>query len=301
MPNDTTAIPSTAPQVEAYFEGVIDRNAQKKVAVAINVNFELKDGQKERGHSIPIHAIPLVRRMHPNGVVVVKSKWARNISRCAELTQEELKMELEGLVRSYGMKLPGQAASYLAEVYGATEVEQLKNLHSKMREVYHAWLKLEQVGLKRVKAKFPGENFTPYALTGIVGDVLTDEEMSALVDLIEPEREELDGIDLPELEAVSGITSEKDEDNTAADPVEDGVDAIDWLSNELETKLGLTQQESLSITAAVVEGDGADPSDAMLATIKQLLKKDGTLNAKQRERVIAIVRTYRTKSAAAPV
>lgn len=288
---------TTEPQVEAYFEGIIDRGSEKKVAVAVNVNFELKDGQKERGHAIPIHVIPLMRRMHPNGVVTVKAKWARNISRCVELTQSELKTELEGLTRSYGQKLPGQAASYLAEVYGATEAEQLKNLHAKMREVYFGWIKLEAKALERVKEKFKGVTFSPYALHGVTGDVLTDEEVAELVHIIEPEEEKLEEIQLPELDQITkpSLSEGGDEDGDLANTDED---ATQWLTAELVTRLKLTESEAITLTAMVIEYGDKDLEPERLATVKGMQKADGTLHGKKGEQFAILVASYRKKLAA---
>lgn len=294
-PNDTAPTTTPEPQIEAYFEGVVDRGSQKKVAVAVNVNFELKDGQKERGHSIPIHVIPLIRRMHPNGVVIVKAKWARNIPRTVELTQEELKSELEGLARSYGQKMPGQMASYLAEVYGATEVDQIKNLHAKMGQVWHAWLKLEEIGRKRVKEKFPRDNFSTYALHGVIGDVLTDDEMAELVHIIEPEQEQLAAIQLPDLADIrDGITNE----DSSEKPTE--IDAIEWLTTELENQLKMPTRDAISLTAHIVESEGVDPDAARLTQYKCLQKSDGTLHGNRATAVLRAVAQYRKLAAAAP-
>lgn len=294
-PNDTAKSTTPMPEIEAYFEGAVDRGSQKKVAVAVNVNFELKDGQKERGHAIPIHVIPLMRRMHPNGVVTVKAKWARNIARTVEITQEELKSELEGLTRSYGQKLPGQMASYLAEVYGATEVEQLKNLHLKMGQVWHAWLKLEEIGRKRVKEKFPRDSFGPFAMHGVIGDVLTDDELAELVHIIEPEKEQLAEIQLPELADIrDGITTSDGE------PVGNEIDAIEWLTTELENQLKMPQRDALDLTAHIVESEGADPDAERLTTYKCLQKADGTLHGNKATAVLRAVAQYRKLAASVP-
>ncbi len=288
---------TTEPQVDAYFEGIIDRGAEKKVAVAINVNFELKDGQKERGHAIPIHVIPLMRRMHPNGVVTVKAKWARNIPRTVELTQTELKTELEGLTRSYGQKLPGQAASYLAEVYGATEAEQLRNLQKKMNEVWLAWRKLEAEAKKRVHEKFKGVTFSPYALHGVTGDVLTDEEVAALVHIIEPEEEKLEEIQLPELDAIDrGEPIENAGED--ADLGSTDEDATEWLTAELVTRLKLTESEAITLTAMVIEYGDKDLEPERLAVVKAMQKADGTVHGKKAEQFALLVASYRKKLAA---
>lgn len=290
--NDATTKPE--PQVDAYFEGVIDRGSERKVAFAVNVNMELQDGQKQRGHACPIHVIPLMRRMHPGGVVTVKAKWARNIPRTAELTQQELKNELEGLTNSYGKKLPGQAASYLAEVYGATEADQLRNLHAKMRDVYLAWKKLEAKGLQRVKERFPGQSFSTYALHGIIGDVLTDDEMNELVALIEPEREELEEIQLPDLEAITAEDSDE-----GAESGETDEDATEWLTAELVSRLKLSEQDAISITALVIDCGDLDPDEHQLATIKGMQKGDGTLHGKKGEQLKLLLAAYRKKLASA--
>jgi hypothetical protein len=293
--DQTTTIP------EAFFEGIVDRGSQKKVAVAVNVNFELKDGQRERGHAIPIHIVPLLRRAHPGGVVKVLSAWARGVPRIRELTQEELKTELEGMMRGYGVKLPGQAASLLAEVYGATEAEQLRNLHAKMGQVYRAWVDLERQGRERLAKKFPKEHFSELAIHGLLSQVISDEEMNALVTLIEPEREELEEIQLPELGAIergeASVPRTDDEGGERAGG--EAEDALAWLTTELTTQLKLDDQAALQLTAMAIESGDTDPEPERLASIKQLRKGDGTVHGKKIETLSRILKLYRQKLALA--
>lgn len=298
--NDTAPVTNTAPD-QAFFEGVVDRGSQKKVAIAVNVNFELKDGSKERGHAMPIHVIPLLRRAHPDGVVKVISQWSRGIPRTKELTQGELKTELENLTRSFGGKLPGQAASILAEVYGATEVEQLNNLHAKMREVFHAWVKLERIGRDRLKQKYPKQAFSELAVHGMLSEVITDEELNGLVTLIEPERRELDSIELPELGGVDNASNTGgDEDAGDAQGANDEGEAIDWLTSELETQVKMSQQDALALTAAVIERDGKEPDDDLLVRFKTLQKGDGTLHQNKRAQVLRLLAQFREKLKSVP-
>lgn len=298
--NSANDVASTTPS-EAFFEGIIDRGSQKKVAIAVNVNFELKDGQKERGHAIPVHVIPLMRRMHPGGVVKVLSQWARGVPRVKELTQEELKTELEGLMRSYGMKMPGQAASIMAEVYGATEADQLRNLHAKMAEVYHAWVILEREGRKRLAAKYKSKGFSELAIHGMLSEVITDEELGGLVSIIEPEREELAEIQLPELSAITTGDDDADDDGEGGEGIVSEDEAITWLTTELETVAKMPQQDALELTAMVIESGEKDPDDKRLGTFKCLQKSDGTLHQKKAEQVKRILAKYRAKLAPASV
>lgn len=293
---------STTTPEPAFFEGLVDRGAEKKVAMAVNVNFELKDGQKERGHAVPLHCIPLMRRSHPGGVVKVVPDWARGITRLREMTQEELKHELEGLTRSYGQKRAGEVASVLAEVYGPTEVTQLQTLHAKMAEVYRAWCALEHTAYERLQAKFPGRSFGQLELMGLTGTVITQEEMEGLVNIIEPERKELAAIQLPELASIGAAFTAAGDQSGDEDQPQD--DPIDLMTAELETLMNLSAQEALAVAALIVEAGDQDPDDQKLRTVKALQKTDGSLHGTKGAQVRRIAKQYRSrvdsKTAAAP-
>ncbi len=305
--NDATKEPAT----QAFQEGLVDQGSQRIVAMAVNVNFELDDGPKRRGHAIPLHAIPLMRRMFPNGVVKALSYWPRGIDRCRTLNQDQLKKELETLTRSYGVKRAGETSTILAEVYGTTEVDQLRNLHAKMKEIALAWKRLEHEAMGRLPIKFPGVTHTELELHGVTSQVITDAEIEALVDIIEPSAKEVEALQLPDLGDLPSFDKNKQgavapalgtpAANLSLPPAGDA-DPVDWLTDELVSVLKLEPQDAIRITSLIIEADtavpGADPDPKLLEACPALQKADGTLHGTKHEQIKRLARQYRQKASA---
>lgn len=300
---------------KGFAVGLVDQGSQKIVAVAVSINFNLKDGQKERGHGMVLHEVPLMRRMHPGGVVDVLPYWPPGVERTRKLTQEALKNELERLGRAYGSKRPGQTASLLQEVYGSTESEQLLNLHAKMAKVAAGWRALEQTGAARLATKYPGRDIHPLEFQGLLSEVITADEIEELVAIIEPQRKDLAEIDLPELDlsksspiapgeqggritSGSALGSMTDEGGDG-----DDTDPVDWMTAELKTRLKLSGEDALAVASLIVEADaskpGSDPDAVKLSTVAALKKADGSLHGTKHQQVLAIAARWREKQKAA--
>jgi hypothetical protein len=297
---------------KGFIVGQVDQGAQKRVAVSVSINFNLKDGTKERGHGMVLHEVPLMRRMHPGGVVDVLPYWPPGVNRTRDLTQEALKNELERLGRAYGTKRPGQTASLLQEVYGATESDQLLNLHAKMAKVAAGWRELEQKGAARLAAKYPGREIHPLEFQGLLSEVITADEIEELVGIIEPQKKDLEEIQLPELDlskpATSATTQTGERITSGAalgSMTDDGddTDPVDWMTAELKTRLKLSGEDALAVASLIVEADatkaGSDPDAVKLSTIAALKKSDGSLHATKHQQVLAIAARWREKQKAA--
>lgn len=303
----TEAAKQSAAASPFFQEGIVERESGRAVAFAVNVNFELKDGTRERSHGVAIHEVPLLRRRYPDGTVKVMTEWPRGISRLRDLTMTELRSEHARLCLSYIYPTsPTTKRDLVAEVYGASPSEQIRNLAVGMKDVVLAFRALEVHAKQRLAVKYPGRVFSEAEFHGATSEVITPEEMESLVKLIEPEADtldhiELDPIDLGAVDAYGAagptaaqIEAVKKQAEQAADDEQDAAEANDpalRLMRDLVAK-GLPQNDAAEVQTLALElPDGI--TDDLLVRVTYLQKGDGSLHINRALMVRKVIDAWR--------
>jgi hypothetical protein len=283
----TTAAAETPPPIFHVGARATD---DRIVGVAVNVNFELRDGAKSRGHAISLHEIPLMRRLYAAGTLTILPDWVPATPRLRGLTRGQLEAELERLRGSYILPREGGKADLVAEVYGPSQADQLRTLRAHMITLKNGWLALEAKAKNRAHAAGI-QPAHPLEWPAIVAAHITGDEIEALVRMIEPipdtlDTIEIDPIDLSAPAAVPAVSAQQglpvgDDDDEPLDPVLQ-------LSKNLEES-GLTRQVADTIAMVAVEMGTVDR--ATLTALDQFPRKaDGTANLKTLRTVERILR-----------
>lgn len=245
---------------DAYFV-IGDDRAQfaqgDTVAVAVSVNFTLRDGERTRGHAIPLHEIPLLRRLYSNGTVSLHTEWVPGVNRSVPMTRRMFEEETKRLVRAYTIpREAGQASKFFAEVYGETEADATKKLHAGMKALYDGWKALEKKAVAAFK-KAGGDLATQPkgAIHGLLSKFFTVDDLEALIALVEPKTKTLENVDLASIE-VDGDTGT--EEAIPGDEIRQG------LAAEM-VKAGLSKAQADEMALCTIEA-GHDLADDLLMT-----------------------------------
>jgi hypothetical protein len=212
--------PAEAFTVPAFTVG--DDRAQamagRVVAVSISVNVDIKIGDREFSACVPLHEIPLLKRKHANGMVTIRPDWVPALERTRRITEAALKEELDRLNHIYVIAVEKGKVDLVGEVFGVTDSERLRGLHSSMRKLHDGWVALYVAAVDAVRKKRPvkediaklmGNRQVPAVVAarveerlmlGWTGDALDARDIQRLVDSIDPAANgELDSIELPEV------------------------------------------------------------------------------------------------------
>lgn len=130
----------------------------KTVAFFVFVNCDMNSPTRGRTDGcFPIHELPLVRRMFQaeGGDITIRADWVAGIPRHRNVTDLVFRDEMARLRTFYQLKNGTKVTELMTEVYGASEVEQTKKVHAKMKEVYFAWLALYDAAKAKVLAQQP--------------------------------------------------------------------------------------------------------------------------------------------------
>ncbi len=299
IPNDAKA---ATPAQEPYFiigEEFADRSAGPTVAIAVSVNFDLIDGNRRRGHAIPLHEVPMLRRLYANGEFKLLTSWVPAVDRRRTLTQGQFTDEMKRLAESY--VIPSPKRDLFAEVYGTTPSDQMLKLHAGMRAIYEGWTALWAEALKRLAATGRA-GVHPHMLHQLVGEVISVEEIERLVSLVEPLPSALASIKLdainiqqdPATNAPAETTGEGQSGSTASDP-------MTRLIAGLEAD-GLDNQTAMEAATLAIELPDLTSEElgTQLAQLKGLQKADGSGNKTKVRVALATIEKHR-QNLTAPV
>jgi hypothetical protein len=294
---------TTAAIDEAFVIGKETTNARDsaKVAWVITTNFQLKDGSKERSHSCPIHEIPFMRRMYPDGEVKPEANWAPGIMRCRQVSRAEIEREIERLGLTYIIRTTGATRFLVKELLGEDPGKQLVRLHQLMHEAHNAWLLLEKQGVIRVKERlrtnakamgkvWDGKMPSTLRMQGLIGDTITADEMDSIVKIFDPTPDKLASIDLATIE-LEAPTEGEDEAITTGSSTGDK-DLIDKL---IANKFDKETAEEIAAVAA------ATPPQALGEYLGQVpgLKKGDVPNVARVKLAVKICNAFQKATAGA--
>lgn len=254
-----------------------DREAGGTVAIAVNVNFTLDDGERKHGHSISVHEIPLRKRLYPASKITLHPEWAPALPRERELKSAHLKSEIERLRASY--TIPGEQGKrdLFGEVYGTTEAEQVLSLQAGMRKIVLAWRKLREGLIAQVKKQYPNDNaaMQDYRANCMV----TEPDLWKLVALVEPMPETLETINIDEIDLSSDGPMRADAPPSGN---QGGQKSTTLVADLVARGIGEEAAEEIEVLFNDV---GSDITDDLLAQVTGMAKTDGTLHLKKAESV----------------
>lgn len=171
----------------------------RTVAITVAVRANFKIGDRDFSHHCMMHEYATMKRYYEGargGSIELQPYWAPGVPRYRELTQDELKRELERMRRTYIIPRPGGQIPVLCfdEFFGAQPSEQLKRLHKAMREQLAAWNTLLVTARGRVDRD---PRMSAAVRESLAYERMTPRELEAIAQMTDPSKQGLDDVVLP--------------------------------------------------------------------------------------------------------